>query len=455
MAYQTINPYNNQVLKQFENASDEQLEATLTTGHALYKQWRGEPAETRKATLHKVAALLRAQKHDLAVIVTKEMGKLIAESEAEVDLCADIADYFADHATEFLQPTPLTTALGDAHYEKQALGILVMVEPWNFPYYQIMRVFAPNFMIGNPLLLKHASNTPSSAEAFVKLVEEAGAPKGSLTNLFISYDQVSKAIADPRVAGVALTGSERGGASVAQEAGANLKKSTLELGGNDPFIVLDDADMDKVKAWAPQSRLSNAGQICAASKRFIVMADKYQQVLDILKDSFAAVKMGDPLDPTTTLAPLSSMKARDTLQKRVDAAVAAGAKVYYGNQPVDLPGAFFQPTILTDVTKDNPSYNQELFGPVATVYKVDTEEEAIALANDSSYGLGSAIFSEDDAHAKAVASQIETGMTFINRAWASVPELPFGGVKNSGYGRELYKLGFDAFVNEHLVVSAK
>ncbi|WP_338208965.1 NAD-dependent succinate-semialdehyde dehydrogenase [Lactiplantibacillus paraxiangfangensis] len=454
MAYQTINPYNNKVLKKYENASDSELEATLATGHALYQQWRKEPATSRQATLHKVADLLREHRHNLAVTVTQEMGKLIGESEAEVDLCADIADYFADHADEFLQPTPLTTSIGDAHYEKQSLGVLVMVEPWNFPYYQIMRVFAPNFMIGNPLLLKHASNTPSSAEAFVEIVKEAGAPAGSLTNMFISYDQVAKAIADPRIAGVALTGSERGGASVAKEAGANLKKSTLELGGNDPFIVLADADMAKVKQWAPQARLSNAGQICAASKRFIVMPDKYQELLAILKEAFENVKMGDPLDPETTLAPLTSMHAKETLQKRVDAAVAAGAQVYYGNEPVDLPGAFFQPTILTNVTKDNPSYNQELFGPVATVYVAQSEAEAIALANDSSYGLGSAIFSEDVAHAEEVASQLETGMTFINRAWATLPELPFGGVKNSGYGREMYRLGFDAFVNEHLVVSA-
>ncbi|WP_029779207.1 aldehyde dehydrogenase family protein [Lactiplantibacillus fabifermentans] len=446
---------NNQVLKQYDNISDADLEQAIAAAHDLYQQWRGEPATTRQATLHKIADLMRTEKTALATVVTHEMGKLISEAEAEVDLCADIADYFADNAPTFLKSTPLTTGIGDAYYQKQALGVLFMVEPWNFPYYQIMRVFAPNFMIGNPMLLKHASNTPSSAETFVDIVRRAGAPAASLTNLFASYGQVSQAIADPRVVGVALTGSERGGASVAKSAGENLKKSTLELGGNDPFIILEDADMAKVKAVAPSARLSNAGQICAASKRFIVMADKYDEFLAMLKEAFAAVKPGDPMDRATTLAPLSSADAKKTLQARVDAAVQAGAKVYYGNEPVELPGQFFQPTILTDISRDNPAYNQELFGPVASVYKVNSVAEAIALANDSSYGLGSVIFSEDREQADAVAQQLETGMTFINRAWATLPELPFGGVKNSGYGRELYELGFNAFVNEHLVVSAK
>lgn len=455
MAYQTINPFNNKVLKTYDNISDEQLEQILADSHALYKKWRDEPASSRKATLHKIADLMRAEKTQLATVVTQEMGKLISESEAEVELCASIADYFADKADDFLKPTPLTTDIGDAYYEKQALGVLFMVEPWNFPYYQIMRVFAPNFMIGNPMLLKHASNTPSSAEAFVDVIRRAGAPAASLTNLFVDYDQVDMAIADPRVVGVALTGSERGGASVAKNAGENLKKSTMELGGNDPFIILDDADMDKVAAIAPQARLSNAGQICAASKRFIVMADKYDAFLAMLKKAFSEVKPGDPMDPATTLAPLSSGKAKATLQTQVDTAVKAGAKVYYGNEPIDLPGAFFEPTILTDIDHDNPAFDQEMFGPVASVYKVNSEEEAIALANDSSYGLGSAIFSEDTDHANELAGQIEAGMTFINRAWATLPELPFGGVKNSGYGREMYALGFDAFVNEHLVVRAK
>ncbi|MCI1984951.1 MAG: NAD-dependent succinate-semialdehyde dehydrogenase [Lactobacillus sp.] len=455
MAYKTINPYTNETLKTYPNATDAELESALATGHALYQTWRNETPASRQPVLHKVAELMRAEKTPLAETITKEMGKLIGEAEAEVDLCADIADYFAEHGADFLAPTDLPTDAGKAYYVKQAVGVLVMVEPWNFPYYQIMRVFAPNYIVGNPMILKHASNTPSCAAAFADLVSRAGAPAGSLTNLFISYDQVSKAIADPRVAGVALTGSERGGAAVAQEAGANLKKSTMELGGNDAFVILDDADWDLVKSLAVDARLFNAGQVCSASKRFIVAADKYDEFVAFMTQEFAKVKPGDPLDRNTTLAPLSSASAKTKLQKQVDAAVAAGATVAYGNEPVDLPGQFFPATILTNITKDNPAYNEEMFGPVAAIYKADTEADAIALANDSSYGLGSTVFSKDPQHADAVARQIEAGMTTINRAWITAPELPFGGVKNSGYGRELYQLGLDAFVNEHLILNAE
>lgn len=272
--------------------------------------------------------------------------------------------------------------------------------------------------------------------------------------MFISYDQVAKAIADKRVSGVCLTGSERGGMSVAAEAGKNLKKTTMELGGNDAFIILDDADWDLVKEVAPQARLYNAGQVCTSSKRFIVMADKYDEFLEVLKDAFSAVRMGDPTDRTTTLAPLNSKSAKEKLEKQVELAVKNGAKVYYGNEKVDLPGQFFMPTILTDITPDNPIFDQEMFGPVASVYKVNSEEEAIALANNSSYGLGNTVFGEPE-HAARVAAKIETGMSWINSGWASLPELPFGGVKNSGYGRELSELGFNAFVNEHLVFEPK
>lgn len=455
MAYKTTDPYTNTVVKEYPNATDAELEQALATGHALYKQWRQTTPDSRSATLHKVADLMREEKKYLATFITKDMGKLIGESEAEVELCANIADYFADHGAEFAKSEPLTTDAGKAYYLKQAMGIIVMVEPWNFPYYQIMRVFAPNFMLGNPMILKHSSITPASAAAFADVVKQAGAPDGSLTNLFISYDQVAKAIADPRTVGVALTGSERGGSSVAETAGKYLKKSSMELGGNDAFIVLDDADMDLVKKTAVAARLGNAGQICTASKRFIVVASKYDEFLDYLKKAFAKAKPGDPMNASTTIAPLSSQKAKKHLQEQVDSAVAAGATVAFGNTPIDLPGAFFQPTILTDVDEKNPIFDQEMFGPVAVVYKVADEKEAIALANNSRYGLSSTVFSKDTDHAEEVAAQIEAGMTTINRAWITAPELPFGGVKNSGYGREMSALGFDTFANEHLVVVSK
>ena len=456
MAYKTINPYTNEVEKEFPNATDEELEAVLAKAHQLYLDWRNdsESLEDRKAILHRVADILRERRTEYATIMSHDMGKLIGEAEGEVDLCADICDYYADKADEFLKPRTLETDAGKAYYIKQSTGVLVAVEPWNFPFYQIARVFAPNFIIGNPMILKDASNCPASAQAFAGAVLEAGAPEGSLNNMFISYDQVAKAIADKRVSGVCLTGSERGGMSVAAEAGKNLKKTTMELGGNDAFIILDDADWDLVKEVAPQARLYNAGQVCTSSKRFIVMADKYDEFLDVLKDAFSAVRMGDPTDRTTTLAPLNSKSAKEKLEKQVELAVENGAKVYYGNEKVDLPGQFFMPTILTDITPDNPIFDQEMFGPVASVYKVNSEEEAIALANNSSYGLGNTVFGEPE-HAARVAAKIETGMSWINSGWASLPELPFGGVKNSGYGRELSELGFNAFVNEHLVFEPK
>ena len=456
MAYKTINPYTNEVEKEFPNATDEELEAVLAKAHQLYLDWRNdsESLEDRKAILHRVADILRERRTEYATIMSHDMGKLIGEAEGEVDLCADICDYYADKADEFLKPRTLETDAGKAYYIKQSTGVLVAVEPWNFPFYQIARVFAPNFIIGNPMILKDASNCPASAQAFADAVLEAEAPEGSLNNMFISYDQVAKAIADKRVSGVCLTGSERGGMSVAAEAGKSLKKTTMELGGNDAFIILDDADWDLVKEVAPQARLYNAGQVCTSSKRFIVMADKYDEFLDVLKDAFSAVRMGDPTDRTTTLAPLNSKSAKEKLEKQVELAVENGAKVYYGNEKVDLPGQFFMPTILTDITPDNPIFDQEMFGPVASVYKVNSEEEAIALANNSSYGLGNTVFGEPE-HAARVAAKIETGMSWINSGWASLPELPFGGVKNSGYGRELSELGFNAFVNEHLVFEPK
>ncbi|MBE5067654.1 MULTISPECIES: NAD-dependent succinate-semialdehyde dehydrogenase [Ligilactobacillus] len=456
MAYKTINPYTNEVEKEFPNATDEELEAVLAKAHQLYLDWRNdsESLEDRKAILHRVADILRERRTEYATIMSHDMGKLIGEAEGEVDLCADICDYYADKANEFLKPRTLETDAGKAYYIKQSTGVLVAVEPWNFPFYQIARVFAPNFIIGNPMILKDASNCPASAQAFADAVLEAGAPEGSLNNMFISYDQVAKAIADKRVSGVCLTGSERGGMSVAAEAGKNLKKTTMELGGNDAFIILDDADWELVREVAPQARLYNAGQVCTSSKRFIVMADKYDEFLEVLKDAFSAVRMGDPTDRTTTLAPLNSKSAKEKLEKQVELAVENGAKIYYGNEKVDLPGQFFMPTILTDITPDNPIFNQEMFGPVASVYKVNSEEEAIALANNSSYGLGNTVFGEPE-HAARVAAKIETGMSWINSGWASLPELPFGGVKNSGYGRELSELGFNAFVNEHLVFEPK
>lgn len=456
MAYQTVNPYTNKVEHEYENTTPEELEHTLQTSYDLYQYWRThDELEARKDVISKLGQLLRDNKHHLAELMTRDMGKLIGEAEGEVELCASFCDYYVAHADKFLAPEQLSTGSGRAYVLKQAMGVLVAVEPWNFPLYQVARVFVPNFLVGNPMILKDASICPTSVQAFADLVKEAGAPEGSLTNLFATYDQVAQAIADKRTAAVCLTGSERAGAIIASEAGKAMKKSTLELGGNDAFIVADDADLDLLKKTLPFARLYNAGQVCTSSKRFIVNAKVYDKFLEMLKGVFSSVKMGDPLDPNTTLAPMCSKKAKEKLQQQVDTAVDNGAKVYYGNKPVDLPGQFFMPTILTDISKDNPVFDTELFGPVASVYKVQDDDEAIEIANDSSYGLGSTVFSANRDHAEALAARIETGMTWINSGWASSPELPFGGIKHSGYGRELYKVGFSEFINEHLVYTPK
>ena len=451
--YQSINPYTNENFASYDNPTAEQIEDALNLTNALYQKWRHEGPETRTATLHKIADGLREHKKEMAEIMTREMGKMIGESEGEVDLCASICDYFADKGPELLKPEPIDSQLGDAYYLKQATGVVMACEPWNFPLYQVIRVFAPNFIVGNPIILKHAHNVPGSAALIAKIIKQAGAPEGSLINMYPSYDQLDQMIADPRIQGVALTGSERGGSSVAENAGKNLKKSTMELGGNDAFIILDDADPEVLKQALSSARTYNDGQVCTSSKRIIVVKSRYEETLQELKQVFSSLKAGDPLDPATTLPPMNSQAAKEKLTKQVDGAIAAGAKVFYQYPEIDSAGAFFRPTILTNVDRDNPAFDQEFFGPVAIVYEVEDEDAAIALANDSSYGLGSSVISSDIKRAQNVAAQIETGMTVINGTWISSAELPFGGVKKSGYGRELSDLGLMAFVNQHLVIS--
>lgn len=453
MAYQTVNPFNNQLIKAYPNHSDADIEATLRQADALYhSEWAKGSIDQRLPVLHKLADLLESHQEELAKIATQEMGKLIAQSRSEVQICAQIAHYYADNAKKFLAPVKYDTELGDAWVEHHPIGIIMAVEPWNFPYYQLIRVLAPNLAAGNPVICKHASIVPHCAEAFAHLVREAGAPDGAWTNLFISSDQVSAIIADPRVQGAALTGSEKAGSAVASQAAKHIKKSTLELGGNDVFIVLDDADLEKAVKTGVQARLANAGQVCTAAKRFIVHQKVADQFLRQFTDAFQQVKMGDPLDESTTLGPLSSKDAVETLSKQVSEAVQKGAKLHFGGKPANSEGNFFEPTILTHITRDNPAYFEEFFGPVAQIYVVQDDEEAVRLANDSHYGLGGAIFSRDIERAKGLASRIETGMVYINWLTDTAAELPFGGVKRSGFGRELSDLGIKEFVNQKLVV---
>jgi succinate-semialdehyde dehydrogenase/glutarate-semialdehyde dehydrogenase len=448
-----VNPFNNQLIKAYPNHSDADIEATLRQADALYhSEWAKGSIDQRLPVLHKLADLLESHQEELAKIATQEMGKLIAQSRSEVQICAQIARYYADNAKKFLAPVKYDTELGDAWVEHHPIGIIMAVEPWNFPYYQLIRVLAPNLAAGNPVICKHASIVPHCAEAFAHLVREAGAPEGAWTNLFISSDQVSAIIADPRVQGAALTGSEKAGSAVASQAAKHIKKSTLELGGNDVFIVLDDADLEKAVKTGVQARLANAGQVCTAAKRFIVHQKVADQFLRQFTDAFQQVKMGDPLDESTTLGPLSSKDAVETLSKQVSEAVQKGAKLHFGGKPANSEGNFFEPTILTHITRDNPAYFEEFFGPVAQVYVVQDDEEAVRLANDSHYGLGGAIFSRDIERAKGLASRIETGMVYINWLTDTAAELPFGGVKRSGFGRELSDLGIKEFVNQKLVV---
>jgi len=452
MAYQSINPFTNQKLKDYPPHTDEHVQNALDQAEYILKSDWTQQVEQRIEVLRNVAQKLREQKTELAKLMTLDMGKLIKQSEGEIESCAKIAEYFADHAKEFLAQVPYETELGEAWVEHHPLGIVMAVEPWNFPFYQLMRVFAPNCAIGNPVLAKHASIVPQCAEAFEKLVLDAGAPRGVWINLFISSEQVQDIIADPRVQGVALTGSEGAGSAVAEQAGKYIKKSTLELGGNDVFIVLDDADLVKAIKIGCQARVNNSGQVCTAAKRFILhekIADEFKA--GMLK-AFQELKIGDPLDPETTLAPLSSADALEKLGKQVDKAVESGAKVVTGGKPYAHEGNFYQPTILEEISRDNPAWYEEFFGPVAQIYIAKDEDEIVSIANDSNYGLGGVIHSQNIERAKKLASRVETGMIWINWFTDTAPELPFGGIKNSGYGHELSIDGFREFTQKRLVV---
>jgi len=451
MAYKTVNPANNKLIKEYPSHTDADVEAALSTADALYhSDWSKGSIDKRLAVLHKLADLIDSRSEELAKIASEEMGKLIAQSRGEVKLCAQIARYYADNAKQFLAPVKYPSEMGEAWVEHHPIGVVMAVEPWNFPYYQLMRVLAPNLAAGNPVIAKHASIVPHCAEAFAHLVREAGAPDGAWTNLFISSDQVANIIADDRVQGAALTGSEKAGSVVAAQAAKHIKKSTLELGGNDVFVVLDDADLEKAVKIGVNAR--NAGQVCTAAKRFIVHEKVAEQFLTKYTEAFHNIKIGDPLDESTRLGPLSSKEALETLTKQVDEAVKNGATLHFGGKPVQREGSFFEPTILTNITRDNPAYFEEFFGPVAQIYVVKNDDEAVKLANDSHYGLGGAVFSKDIDRAKKMASKIETGMVWINWLTDTAAELPFGGVKRSGYGRELSDLGIKEFVNQKLVV---
>jgi succinate-semialdehyde dehydrogenase/glutarate-semialdehyde dehydrogenase len=394
---------------------------------------------------------MREKKVMLSTLITLEMGKLISQAEGEIDLSADIIDYYATNGAKFLADKTLNPEFGKAFIRYSPVGVLLGVEPWNFPFYQVARFAAPNIMIGNTVLVKHASIVPQCAIAIEDLFKEAGSPAGVYTNLLISGKRASALVSDERIKGVSLTGSEAAGASVAAEAGKYLKKSVLELGGSDAFIILEDADIDKAVEWAVVGRMNNNGECCVAAKRFIAVEKIADEFLKKFKDKLSHLKVGDPMDRTIELGPLSSEAAAVQLADQVKRSVDGGAKVLLGGKRVDRPGAFMQPTILTDLKPGIAAYHEELFGPVASFYRVKDEQAAIDLANDSPFGLGGSVFTQDIERGKRVADQIDTGMVFINHPTWTQSDLPFGGTKRSGYGRELSELGIDEFVNKKLI----
>jgi succinate-semialdehyde dehydrogenase / glutarate-semialdehyde dehydrogenase len=451
MAYHSINPNTGKLIKSFEHMSNAQLDKALAAADSCFQTWKHKSFAERALILNKAAALLHAHVDDFAKLETLEMGKRINEARGEVKFSGDILAYYAEHAEAFLAPVKLQPKVGEAHMESSPIGVLFCVEPWNFPYYQLARVAGPQLMAGNVLVVKHAGCVPQCAIAFEKLLLDAGAPVGAYTNLLISYEQSDIVIDDPRVKGVALTGSVEAGRSVAARAGQNLKKSTMELGGSDAFIVLDDADIDKIIPWAVWGRMYNGGQTCCAAKRFIVMEAVADQFLSKFKTALEALQAGDPMLEATTHGPLSTEAALVQLLAQVDAAVKGGAKLLMGGKRIDRPGSFMQTTILTDIKPGNPAYRDEFFGPVVSFFRVKTEDEAITLANDSDFGLGGSVWTKDDARGKRVASLVDTGMMFVNNIDWTDAELPFGGIKNSGYGRELGDMGIQEFVNKKLV----
>jgi succinate-semialdehyde dehydrogenase/glutarate-semialdehyde dehydrogenase len=451
MTYASVNPYDGKTLKTFKELTDKEFEAKIAAAAACFETWRHKPYAARAAIIAKAAAILHERADEFARIMTLEMGKRIGEARGEVEFSSRILAYYAKNAERFLAPTKLNPTVGEAHMESSPMGVIFCVEPWNFPYYQLARVAGPHLMAGNVLLVKHAGIVPQCAIAFEKLLTEAGAPAGLYTNLLINHEQSNRIVDDRRIKGVALTGSVAAGKSIAARAGQNIKISSMELGGSDAFIVLEDADLDHAVKWAVWGRMYNTGQTCCAAKRFIVVEPLADKFLAKFRTALAALKPGDPMDEKTTLGPLSSEPALLQLVEQVNGAVSHGAKVLLGGKRIDRPGSFMEPTILTDVKPDNPAFRDEFFGPVAMFFRVKDEDEAVALANDSDFGLGGSVYTKDIARGKRVASRVDTGMMFINNIDWSDAELPFGGIKDSGYGRELGDMGIQEFVNKKLV----
>jgi succinate-semialdehyde dehydrogenase / glutarate-semialdehyde dehydrogenase len=452
--YAVVNPATGEKVKEYEEISDVDLDAAIARADAAYRGWTSSSTVAERAGLiRRVGELHGERREKLAEIIVREMGKPVEQALAEVDFTAEIYAYYADKAEELMadEPIALLDGEGTAMVRRSAFGVLLGIMPWNFPYYQVARFAGPNLVIGNPILLKHAPQCPESSAAMQQIFDDAGFPEGTYENIYASNEQIEGVIADPRVHGVSVTGSERAGAAVAEIAGRNLKKVVLELGGSDPFILLGSDDLEATAAAAAEARLDNAGQSCNAAKRFIVVDELYDEFLEKFKAALTASAPGDPASEDTAVGPLSSETAADRLEDQVRRAVDAGAEVVAGGK---REGNFFEPTILTGIAPGTEASQEEFFGPVAQVYRVDSEDEAVELANQTPFGLGSYLMTTDPEQAERVADRIEAGMVYVNLVGADGPELPFGGFKRSGFGRELGRYGADEFVNKKLIRSA-
>jgi succinate-semialdehyde dehydrogenase/glutarate-semialdehyde dehydrogenase len=447
--YAVVNPATGETVATYETFTDAQIDDAVARAHAAAAVWGRTPVAERAAVVRKIAEGHRARRDEFAAIIVREMGKPLAAALGEVDFSADIIEFYADNAEKITADQPIDIlGEGTAVIRRAPLGVLFGIMPWNFPAYQVARFAGPNLVLGNTIILKHAPQCPESAALLEEIYRDAGLPDGGSVNVYATNEQAATIIADPRVQGVSVTGSERAGAAVAEIAGRNLKKVALELGGSDPFILLSTDDLDATVQAAVDARLDNNGQACNGAKRFIVVDELYDAFVEKAVAALSAVKPSDPTQEETVLGPLVSEQAAINLQKQVDTAVAQGAKLLTGGT---RDGAFYAPTLLADVTPEMDVYREELFGPAAVVYRVADEAAAVALANDTSFGLGSYVFTTDEEQAQRVADAIDAGMVYVNVVLADSPELPFGGVKRSGTSRELGLLAADEFVNKKLI----
>jgi succinate-semialdehyde dehydrogenase/glutarate-semialdehyde dehydrogenase len=449
--YAVVNPATGETVKEFPTIADDELTDAIGRAEAAHRAWSSSSTvEERAALVRRVGELHNEQRDRLAEIIVREMGKPIEQAQGEVEFAASIYDFYAVNAGSLMADEPIELAEGEgsAFVRRSSYGVLLGIMPWNYPYYQVARFAGPNLVIGNTILLKHAPQCPESAAAMEELFQAAGFPPDAYINIYATNEQIRTVIEDPRVRGVSLTGSERAGAAVAEIAGRNLKKVVLELGGSDPFILLSTDDLDATVEEAVGARLENTGQACNAAKRFIVLDELYEPFLEKFTAALSAVKPADPTSPDTTIGPLSSIAAGDRLADQVERAIEQGATLVTGG---DRDGNFFSSTVLTDIKEDNDAYREEFFGPVASVYRVSSEDEALRLANDTPFGLGSYVLTTDKDQALRVADKIDAGMVFVNAVGAESAELPFGGVKRSGFGRELGRFGADEFVNKKLI----